>query len=202
MANAIQNSQILELLGAAIDEYCINQFNIKRDSKGNILPWRSISILDWEDLGGYCSAKLLAYSCQAMMHIANLSTRNQKAAYDFGHNLQLIWNVSLEHKLEFSIFSSYGYLVCSWRTTCMPSLTLIHINLIWFRLPSSFIWSTIPNFTTIWWRCQMLLIKTWWANHPFVFISERFLCVYLDRAKNQTRTGLKQVWRALELLRK
>lgn len=96
IANLVKNSVILELLGSAIDDYCIYHFN-KFETDSNFLAsnaFNTINILDWEEMSGVCSTKLLAYSCQFMLLLARSSERYQKAAFNVGHNLQLIWNVS------------------------------------------------------------------------------------------------------------
>lgn len=95
LANLIHNTFILQLIMCAIDDYCIYHFNGVRDSDGNLMPKKDMSILDWEEMAGYSLTKLLAYCCQIMLLLAKQSDRYQKAAFDFGYNLQLIWNVSI-----------------------------------------------------------------------------------------------------------
>ncbi|RWR99835.1 geranylgeranyl pyrophosphate synthase/polyprenyl synthetase-like protein, partial [Dinothrombium tinctorium] len=100
LMSLVTKASVLDFIGAAIDDYCISHFmSHKEDARGNMFPWEGISLTDWEQLGGYCSTNLLAYSCQYVATLSNLSSiRFEKAAYDLGRNLRLKWNIEEDIK--------------------------------------------------------------------------------------------------------
>ncbi|RWS23716.1 geranylgeranyl pyrophosphate synthase/polyprenyl synthetase-like protein, partial [Leptotrombidium deliense] len=115
LASLVKRASVFDFIGAAIDDYCITHFKCDHEDKhGNMFPWEGISVTDWEQLGGYCSTNLLAYSCQYVAILSNLSSiRFEKAAYDLGRNLRLKWNIEEdiksitdEEREDFKLFSA------------------------------------------------------------------------------------------------
>ena len=96
LANLVNNTAVLQLIMCAIDDYCIYHFNnIKDRADGLCIPSDNMSAVDWEEMAGYSLTKLFAYCSQIILLLAKQSDRYQKASFDFGYNLQLIWSVSL-----------------------------------------------------------------------------------------------------------
>lgn len=96
LASVVKRANVFDFIGAAIDEFCINQFdNYQREISNYIKPKSDMNMETWEKYGGYCSAKLAAYSAQFITTLTNLSSKRfEQSAFDFGYNLKLKWNVS------------------------------------------------------------------------------------------------------------
>ena len=98
LANLVNNTAVLQLIMCAIDDYCIYHFNnIEDRTDGLCIPSYNMSAGDWEEMAGYSLTKLFAYCSQIMLLMAKQSDRYQKASFDFGYNLKLIWSVSSIH---------------------------------------------------------------------------------------------------------
>lgn len=117
LSREVRPATVFDFIGASIDEFCINHFDdparlesIKTSSsvsnsslslfsaqdQRNNYPWNKVDSYYWEKYGGYCSTHLLAYCSQYVCKMAHLaSMRYEKAAFKFGYNLRLLWNVSL-----------------------------------------------------------------------------------------------------------
>lgn len=115
LSREVRPATVFDFIGASIDEFCINHFDdpaklesIKQSSVSNSslsslsiqenrnnYPWDRVDRYYWEKYGGYCSTHLLAYCSQYACKMAHLaSMRYEKAAFKFGYNLRLLWNVS------------------------------------------------------------------------------------------------------------
>ncbi|XP_015787794.1 decaprenyl-diphosphate synthase subunit 2 [Tetranychus urticae] len=95
LASLVRRANVFDFIGASIDEFCVNHFdNYQRDINNWILPKSGMTMETWEKYGGYCSAKLAAYSAQFITVMTNLSSiRFEQAAFNFGYNLKLKWNM-------------------------------------------------------------------------------------------------------------
>ncbi|XP_074600740.1 uncharacterized protein LOC141854815 [Brevipalpus obovatus] len=111
LASLVRQTNVFDFIGASIDGFCINHFDQKYalDRNEELPPtsafvhsrhsqnhhsWDLVDKNYWEKFGGYCSTDLLAYSCQYITKMANLtSIRYDRAAFKFGYNLRLLWNV-------------------------------------------------------------------------------------------------------------
>lgn len=97
LAKIVRQPIIFDYVGASIDEFCIKHFgHLQKPGMGKTgHPWADVDMKYWEKYGGYCSTDLLAYSCQSVVMLAELSSvRFERSAFEFGHNLKLLWNVS------------------------------------------------------------------------------------------------------------
>lgn len=99
LTRLMNDTSILQLLMCAIEEYCNDHFDSREPTDDTFLPSANMTVLDWEEMSGYSLTKLIAYCSQIMLLLAKQSDRYQKAAFDIGYHLQLIWNVSDCHSL-------------------------------------------------------------------------------------------------------
>lgn len=87
MSQDVVSSDLLYLNGLSIDNFC--QTNISQRK----IDWSTITFKEWTTMFKYHSPVTLANSATGIVKLANLASY-EKAAYNFGYNLVIKWNVS------------------------------------------------------------------------------------------------------------
>lgn len=106
IANKVNKANAFDFVGAAIDDYVMNQFKTESEIKESSdfydqynLPTESVNMADYEINSGHGANGLLAFSAQYIAKLSDLTTiQIEKICYQLGWNLRIKWNVSVKFK--------------------------------------------------------------------------------------------------------
>lgn len=102
IANRVKKANAFDFVGAAIDDYIMNQFKTEIEIQDSIdfydqynLPTEQVNLADYEINSGHGANDLLAFSAQYIAKLSDLSSiQFEKICYRLGWNLRIQWNVS------------------------------------------------------------------------------------------------------------
>lgn len=103
IANRVNKANAFDFVGAAIDDYIMNQFKTETEINDSIdlydqynLPTEQVNFNDYEINSGHGANGLLAFSAQYIAKLSDLtSIQFEKICYKLGWYLRIKWNVSI-----------------------------------------------------------------------------------------------------------
>lgn len=89
----LRNCKVVDLISKALGDFMQSEFLGEHDKLGNPLPYKGMSIVDWEEKNFLCAGSLLANSCKSTLELAGHNENFQSKGFEFGKNVALAGQV-------------------------------------------------------------------------------------------------------------
>lgn len=85
----LRNCKVVDLISKALGDFMQSEFLGEHDKLGNPLPYKGMSLANWEEKNFLCAGSLLANSCKSTLELAGHNENMQFKGFEFGKNVAL-----------------------------------------------------------------------------------------------------------------